>query len=92
METNPLIQGNYFILPLYLLSAGVIAFNQLEKTLPAFFTRQEASRLAGGIFTAESPRNLDCSNKGPEREFGVGEKISYEKGDLFSGLRSAKTE
>jgi hypothetical protein len=39
------------------------AFDQLERVLPPIFTRQEASRFIGGIFTAESLWNLDRSNK-----------------------------
>ncbi|MDR0691278.1 MAG: hypothetical protein LBF32_04500 [Streptococcaceae bacterium] len=49
-----------------------IAFEQLEKKLPLLITRQEASRLLGGLFTPESLRNLDSINKGPQVKIRFG--------------------
>jgi hypothetical protein len=68
-----------------------IAFDHLERVMPPVFTRQEASRFLGGLFTPESLRNLDCSLKGPQVKHRIGKKICYEKDSFLSWLRNYHT-
>jgi hypothetical protein len=65
-----------------------IAFEHLERVLPPIFCREEAARLLGGLFTANSLRNLDCENKGPQVKLKVGKKICYERESFLRWLKN----
>jgi hypothetical protein len=61
-----------------------ITFEHLERVLPPIFCREEAARLLGGLFTANSLRNLDCKNKGPQVKVKVGKKKLLRKRKFYS--------
>jgi hypothetical protein len=65
-------------------------FSQLEKNLPPLFCRKEATRLLGGLFSANSLRNLDSQKKGPGNKIKIGKKVMYEKDSFLNWLRNYK--
>jgi len=70
----------------------------LRKELPPIFTRQTASRMIGGIFSAKTLSNLDAAGKGPGIKQHIGKKAVYGKEDfliwlqekLFSGRNTSQ--
>ncbi|MDR0571409.1 MAG: hypothetical protein LBG48_01000 [Rickettsiales bacterium] len=60
--------------------------DSLNKELPAYFSRQEASKYIGGLFRANTLRNLDSQGKGPTVKLRVGRKILYERKNFIDWL------
>jgi hypothetical protein len=69
-----------------------IAYEHLQRVLPPIFSREEAARLTGGLFTANSLRNLDSKNKGPMLKEKIGKKICYEKDSFLRWLMTYQTK
>jgi hypothetical protein len=62
-------------------------FKKLSKTLPDFFTRQEASKHLAGLFKANTLRNIDCKGCGPKLKQRIGRKVLYERSDFVDWLK-----
>jgi hypothetical protein len=55
-------------------------FKKLEQILPPVFSRQEAVKFTGSIFSSGTLRNLDSLGKGPKNKVKFGKKVGYEQG------------
>ncbi len=64
-----------------------IFFDALEKALPAVFTREEASRCMGGLFSSKSLSNMDAQGIGPSVKVKIGKKIGYERKSFMCWIR-----
>lgn len=54
-------------------------FEKLENELPPVFTRNEVSKLTGGLIKPKTLSNLDALSKGPTIKIRFGKKVAYEK-------------
>ena len=62
-------------------------YAQLESALPPVFTREEASRLTGGLFKPRTLTNIDYRGSGPEVRVRIGKKVGYERDSFIQWLR-----
>ena len=59
----------------------------LRKELPPIFTRQTASKMIGGIFSAKTLSNFDAAGTGPGVKQHIGKKAVYGKEDFLTWLQ-----
>lgn len=65
-------------------------FLGLQRELPPLITREMASRMTGGLFSARTLSNLDARGRGPGRKQRFGKKIVYTKEDFLNWLRQLR--
>jgi hypothetical protein len=58
-----------------------------RNNMPPVFSREEASKLLGGLISANSLRNLDCQHKGPDTKVRIGKKVLYERDSFINWLK-----
>lgn len=59
---------------------------ELYNKLPPIFTRETASRMMGGIFSARTLSNFDAAGNGPPKKVYIGKKVAYERSDFINWL------
>lgn len=62
-------------------------FKAIEDNLPPVFSRQEASKVLGGLISPKTFANLDCSGKGPSVKIRTGSRVGYERASFMAWLR-----
>lgn len=62
-------------------------FKQLENTLPAVFSRQEAAKMIGYAISAKTLANLDAKGLGPSQKLHIGGKAVYVKDNFLDWLK-----
>lgn len=72
-------------------SVSDLIIEQLASILPATFTRREACRHLGGLFTPGGLANLDCEGAGPPR-VRAGRSVLYEKKSFLEWLEQRFSE
>lgn len=72
-------------------SVSQLIIEQLTSILPATFTRREACRHLGGLFTPGGLANLDCEGAGPPR-VRAGRAVLYEKQSFLAWLEGRFSE
>ncbi len=67
---------------------ALVFFDCMEKNLPPVFSREEAAKHTGGIFTAKTLANLDSLGKGPGPDVHIGKKVGYERSRFMEWIKS----
>lgn len=61
--------------------------DELRQKLPPIFTRETASQMIGGIFSARTLSNFDAAGTGPANKRHIGKKVAYSKTDFIEWLQ-----
>lgn len=60
--------------------------HKLRQELPPVFTRQQASKLLGGLYAPGTLANFDSRGDGPPRRVRIGRRIGYERDAFLAWL------